>query len=139
VCSVPISHADQPRQSAARRERLDLLRGANELKHHHDTEQHEHDVEDERAGWTDAPNTSAPMRTAALTTVSTWIQMILRSLLRSLMVQVSLGAGHSCRRSLLAMGPGGGRNVPETGGSIKPKSEPDQAGPGAHGMPLRGS
>src|SRR5215510_974114 len=50
-----------------------------------------------------APKTSAPMRMAALTTVSTWIQMILRSLLRLLM----------------ATGPGGGGNVPETAGSIK--------------------
>src|SRR5215468_12458006 len=51
-----------------------------------------------------APKTSAPMRMAALTTVSTWIQTILRSLLRLLM----------------ATGPGGGGNVLETGGSIKP-------------------
>src|SRR5215510_5593583 len=50
-----------------------------------------------------APKTSAPMRMAALTTVSTWIQTILRSLLRLLM----------------ATGPGGGGNVPETAGSIK--------------------
>src|SRR5438132_3028884 len=34
------------RRSAAPGERLDLLRGANELNHHHDTEEHEHDVED---------------------------------------------------------------------------------------------
>src|SRR5215813_7720395 len=50
-----------------------------------------------------APKTSAPMRMAALTTVSTWIQTILRSLLRLLM----------------ATGPGDGGNVPETAGSIK--------------------
>src|SRR5215467_16294835 len=50
-----------------------------------------------------APNTSALMRMAALTTVSTWIQTILRSLLRLLM----------------ATGPGDGGNVPETAGSIK--------------------
>src|SRR5215475_8134757 len=50
-----------------------------------------------------APNTSALMRMAALTTVSTWIQTILRSLLRL----------------LIATGPGDGGNVPETAGSIK--------------------
>src|SRR5215813_9028617 len=58
-----------------------------------------------------APNTSAPMRIAALTTVSTWIQTILRSLLRS----------------LITIGPVGGGNVPETEGSIKPESGPDLA------------
>src|SRR5262249_48112923 len=45
--------ADQPRRSAASGERLDLLRGANELNHHHETEQHERDVENERAGRTE--------------------------------------------------------------------------------------
>src|SRR5262249_55127594 len=63
-----------------------------------------------------APNTSAPMRIAALITASTWIQTILRSLLRSLMAHVTLGAGQ-----FLAMGPGGGGNVPETDGPIKPE------------------
>src|SRR4051812_27353550 len=58
-----------------------------------------------------APNTSAPMRTAALTTVSTWIQTILRFLLRS----------------LITVGPVGRGNVPETEGSIKLESRPDQA------------
>src|SRR5215813_12570913 len=84
-----------------------------------------------------APNTSAPMRTVALMTVSTWIQTILRSLLRSLMavtlgghswrslLAVTLGAGHFWRRSLLAIGPGGGGNVPETEGSIKQELGPD--------------
>jgi hypothetical protein len=87
------------RRSAARGERLDLLRGADELKHHHGTKEHERDVKDAKA----APKTSAPMRMAALTTVSTWIQTILRSLLRLLM----------------ATGPGGGGNFPETAHSIK--------------------
>jgi hypothetical protein len=47
-----------------------------------------------------------------------------------LLAQVTFGNG-----SLLAMGPGGGRNVPETRGSIKPES--GLIWP--HGMPLRGS
>src|SRR5215510_8712810 len=50
-----------------------------------------------------APKTSAPMRMAALTTESTWIQTLLRCLLRPFM----------------ATGHGGGCNVPVSAGSIK--------------------
>src|SRR5262245_52591163 len=75
-----------------------------------------------------APKTSAPMRMGALTTVSTWIQTILRSLLRLLM----------------ATGPGGRGNVLETGGSIKPvfsglRRHDRHVEPGAYAIPLRGS
>src|SRR5215470_10567360 len=86
-----------------------------------------------------APKTSALIRIAALTTVRTWIQTILRSLLRLLM----------------ATGPGGGGNVPETEGSIKAyflrlslgfltfsslRRHDRRTEPGPdHAMPLRGS
>src|SRR5262249_23068452 len=41
--------------------------------------------------------------------------------------EVTHGAAHFWRSSLLAMGPVGGRNVPETGGSIKSESGPAAA------------